>query len=66
MSKNLFITDVEKRTDPTLVIYWLGTDENKREFGVCFSNGYTNIANQGVVESVALALSIVDDMVNKL
>lgn len=66
MSKHLTITDVEKRTDPTLVIYWLGSDENNREFGACFENGYTNIANQGVAESVALALSLADDMIEKL
>lgn len=63
---SLTITTVEKRTEPTLVIYWLGTEDNPREFGVCFSNGLVNIANQSVAESVALALGIASDMVEKL
>lgn len=66
MSKNLFITDVEKRYVPPIAIYWLGTDKNPREFGVCFENGFTNIANSGVAESVAMALSLADDMIDDL
>lgn len=58
MNNSLHITDVERIESQDMVIYWLGDAKSDRQFGVCFRPCITNIANQGVAESVALALAM--------
>lgn len=60
MSKPLLITDVEKRENE--VVYWIGNDDDPRDFGVLFQGPIANIARQGIVESIILALGVCSDM----
>ena len=60
----MIILDTEK-TDLGAV-YWVSGDHQSKEFGVVFPNGYFNIANQGVVESIILSLGTFGDALDEL
>jgi hypothetical protein len=61
----MIITDIEKIEHEDMIIYWLGDDESDDNLGVAFRPCVANIANQGQAESVAFALVLAGDAVDK-
>lgn len=64
MSRQLIILDVETRDAEA--IYWIGSTDGKREFGVIFEGPITNIARQSVAESVVFSMALANDMVEQI
>jgi hypothetical protein len=62
---SLILTDVELIEHEDLIVYWLGDDTKEDQIGVAFRPCVANIANQGAAESVALSLSLANDMVDQ-
>ena len=46
-----------------LTVYWVGTADDQKQYGVCFEGEVENIHRQGVAESLTFANDLLTDMV---
>lgn len=50
--------------DRCIAIYWFGTAEKPKQFGVCFEGAVFNIARQSLAESMAIANDVLSRAVD--
>lgn len=56
MSEYVTVQEIEERK--TEIVYWIGTTEDPKRFGITFTdNPFHNIAHQSKVESILFAMS---------
>lgn len=60
----MFITDTQTRDG--MAVYWFGDAETLHQYGVCFEDGYFNIARQSLAESLCLANEVLTDAVEEM
>lgn len=60
------ILDTTEKRDGLSIYWFVDSKTEKRVYGVCFENGFFNIHNQGIAESMSLANEILTTKVETL
>lgn len=60
------ILDTTEKRDGLSIYWFVDSGTGKRVYGVCFENGFFNIHNQGIAESMSLANEVLSEAVEEM